>query len=310
MAAEASGLAVSLGPLVLKNPVLAAAGTFGYGTEFQEFFDLAALGGIIVKTLTLAPRPGNPSPRVVETPSGMLNAVGLQNVGIDAFLADKWPELRRLGVPIILSVAGFTKDEFVALAQKTKDSGAAALELNLSCPNVAHGPGARCFAQNPEETLAVVRAVRQETALPVIAKLSPEVSDVGAIARAASEGGADILSLINTLPGMVIDVDSERPVLANKTGGLSGPAMHPVAVRCVWEAAEAVKTPILGVGGISSGRDALEMILAGASAIAVGTASFWNPRAPKIVLDELTALIRKKGRSARELVGAAREKSS
>ena len=307
MAAESASLSVQLGPLTLKNPVLAAAGTFGYGLEFQEFFDLSVLGGIITKTLTLSARPGNASPRVVETPSGMLNAVGLQNVGIDAFLAEKWTALRALNIPVIVSVAGFTKEEFVALARKVEGCGAVALELNLSCPNVSHGPGARCFAQVPQETADVLRAVRQVTRLPLIAKLSPEVSDVGVVARAAAEGGADILSLINTLPGMVIDIETERPVLSNMIGGLSGPAMHPIAVRCVWEAAEAVRTPIIGLGGVTSGKDALELILAGASAVGVGTASFWNPRAPKIILDELASLVRQKGRSIQALTGAARK---
>jgi dihydroorotate dehydrogenase (NAD+) catalytic subunit len=300
-------LSVRLGPLSLKNPVLVAAGTFGYGVEFQEFFDIAQLGGVITKTLTLAPREGNPAPRVVETPAGILNAVGLQNIGIDVFLNEKWQELKKLAVPVIVSVAGFSQDEFVRCAERLNGSGAAAIELNLSCPNVAHGVGARCFAQNAQETQSVVRAVKQVSKLPVFAKLSPEVADIPAIAQAATDGGADVLTLINTLPGMVIDVDAERPVLAHGTGGLSGPAMHPVAVRCVWEAHQAVKTPILGVGGISSGRDALEMILAGATAIAVGTANFWNPRAPQIVLNELSTLLAKKNKPVRELVGMVKK---
>lgn len=299
-------LSVSLGPLRLQNPVLVAAGTFGYGVEFQEFFDLKSLGGVITKTLTLAPRAGNPAPRVVETPSGMLNAVGLQNIGIDDFVKAKWPELEALHVPVIISLAGFTRDEFVELAQKAQLDGVAGIELNLSCPNVSHGEGARCFAQSVQDTSEVVRAVKAVSRVPVVAKLTPEVADIRAIARAAAEAGADALSLINTMAGMVIDLEREKPVLANKTGGLSGPALHPVAVRCVWEAADAVQVPLIGVGGVSGGREALEMILAGASAVAVGTATFWNPRAPKIVLDELTRLVRRKGRPVRELIGAAR----
>jgi len=302
-------LSVNLGPLALKNPVLVAAGTFGYGLEFQEFFDLSVLGGLITKTLTLKPRAGNPSPRVVETPSGMLNAVGLQNVGIDDFLATKWLALQRLGIPVIVSMAGFSEQEFVDLAERLQAVEVAAIELNLSCPNVAHG-GKRCFAQSSQETASVVRAVRKKSRHPILAKLSPEVTDLPAIARAAAEAGADILSLINTLPGMVIDTEKEAPVLAHGTGGLSGPAIRPLAVRCVWEVHQAVKTPILGLGGVASGRDALELILAGASAIAVGTANFWNPRAPKIVLKELTELMSNKNCPVRDCIGRVKAVAS
>jgi dihydroorotate dehydrogenase (NAD+) catalytic subunit len=303
----ADRLAVTLGPLALKNPIFVAAGTFGYGVEFREFFDLSLLGGLITKTLTLEPRAGNPAPRVVETPSGMLNAVGLQNVGIEAFLKDKWPALRELGVPVVVSVAGFKEQEFVACAERLQTSGAAAIELNLSCPNVAHGTGSRCFAQSAQETHSVVRAVKQISRLPVFAKLSPEVADLPTIALAAAEAGADVLTLINTLAGMVIDVDAEKPVLAHGTGGLSGPAIRPLAVRCIREVHQAVKTPILGIGGVASGRDALELILAGATAVAVGTANFWNPQAPKIILQELEALMQKKNKSVRDCIGAVKE---
>ena len=306
MANEPSSLAVQLGPLSLKNPIVVAAGTFGYGLEFQEFFDLTRLGGLITKTLTLAPRAGNPAPRVVETPSGMLNAVGLQNVGIDAFVKEKWPALQTLKVPVIVSVAGFKESEFVDLAKRVSAIPAAALELNLSCPNVAHGAGARCFAQSAEETASVVSAVRKVYRGPLLAKLSPEVSDLPAIAKAASEAGADVLTLINTLAGMVIDVDAEAPALANGTGGLSGPAIRPLAVRCIWEVHKAVRTPILGLGGVISGRDALEIILAGATAVGIGTANFWNPRAPIIVLEELQKWVGKKGRSLKDLIGAVK----
>jgi dihydroorotate dehydrogenase (NAD+) catalytic subunit len=271
--------------------------------EFQEFFDLELLGGVITKTLTLKPRAGNPAPRVVETPSGMLNAVGLENVGAEAFVKDKWPALSKLKVPIIVSIAGFSETEFVEIAKRLSGISPAAIELNLSCPNVSHGSGARCFAQNADETQAVVRAVKKIVRVPVFAKLSPEVSDISAIAKAASDAGADVLTLINTMAGMVIDVDREMPILANRTGGLSGPAIRPIAVRCIWEVHQAMKTPILGLGGISSGRDALELILAGASAVAVGTANFWNPRAPKIILEELTDLLKRKGRSMKNLLG-------
>ncbi len=302
-------LKTTLGPLTLKNPILVAAGTFGYGLEFESFFDLKALGGIITKTLTLAPRDGNPAPRVVETPSGMLNAVGLQNVGVEAFVKDKWPALSALGVPVVISVAGFTVEEFAGLAQRVKDVPAAALELNLSCPNVAHGTGARCFAQDAGETEAAVRAARQHWKGPLLAKLSPEVSDMPIIAQAALKGGADALTLINTLAGLVLDVKTEKPVLANGTGGLSGPAIRPLAVRCIWETYRATKAPILGLGGVVSGKDAAELMLAGAAAVGVGTANFWNPRAPMVVLEELSDLLNQKGKAARELIGAAQPKA-
>ncbi len=296
-------LSTTLGPLTLKNPVMVAAGTFGYGLEFQEFFDVELLGGVITKTLTLQSRAGNPAPRVVETPSGMLNAVGLENVGVAVFLKEKWPALSALKAPVIVSIAGFTENEFVDIAKRFAGVPVAALELNLSCPNVAHGSGNRCFAQSADQTRAVVGAVKQIVKVPVFAKLSPEVADLPQVAQAATDAGADVITLINTMAGMVIDVDQEVPVLANRTGGLSGPAIRPIAVRCIWEVHQAVKTPILGLGGVASGRDALELILAGASAVAVGTANFWNPRAPKIVLEELSKLVAKKGRSIRELVG-------
>ncbi|HVO33432.1 MAG TPA: dihydroorotate dehydrogenase [Elusimicrobiota bacterium] len=304
-------LSIQLGPLALKNPVLVAAGTFGYGIEFQEFFDLRQLGALITKTITLQPRLGNPAPRLVETPAGMLNAVGLQNIGVEEFFSAKWPALRALGAPVILSIAGFTLEEFGALASRAAGTGIAALELNLSCPNVAHAApgsksGQRCFAQSAEETASAVRTVKGAADVPVFAKLSAEVSDLAAVARAAVEAGADGLTLINTIAGMVIDSDREAPALANRTGGLSGPAIRPIAVRCVWEARQAVRVPIIGVGGVASGRDALEMILAGASAIQVGTANFWNPRAPLVILKELGALVGQKKRPLRELIGAVR----
>ncbi len=297
-------LSVRLGSLALKNPILVAAGTFGYGLEFQEFFDLSLLGGLISKTLTLEPRAGNPAPRLVETPSGMLNAVGLQNVGIDAFLKEKWPALAALQLPIVVSVAGFRQEEFVALAQKLRGIPVSAIELNLSCPNVSHGTGARCFAQSAEEAAAVVRAVRPMVPVPLWVKLTAEVSNVPMIAKAVSDAGADAITLINTLAGMVIDVDTQKPVLANNTGGLSGPALRPIAIRCVWETYQAISTPLIGLGGVLNGRDALEMILAGASAVAVGTANFWNPRAAIHILKDLHTLVEKKGKPLRELIGA------
>src|SRR6202142_3382350 len=287
-------LATSLGPLRLKNPILVAAGTFGYGLEFQEFFDLKELGGVITKTLSLAPREGNPAPRVIETPSGMLNAGGLENIGVDAFIKEKWPALSIAGVPVIVSIAGFTENEFVEIAKRLAGLPVGAIELNLSCPNVSHGNSSRCFAQSAEETMAVVRAVKKVVQVPLFAQLSPEVSDLPAIAKAATDAGAAVLSLKNTMAGMVIDVETESPVSAHRTGGLSGPAIRPIAVRCIWETYQAVKTPILGIGGIASGRAALELILAGAAAVAIGTANFWNPRAAILILKELSQLVSKK----------------
>lgn len=315
-------LSTSLGSLHLPNPVLVAAGTFGYGVEFETLVDVRRLGGVITKTLTRQPREGNPAPRLVETPSGMLNSVGLQNVGIDLFLAEKWPRLSKIGVPVIASVAGESADDFVELAHRVAAGGVPAVELNLSCPNVPHasspsrggpplarlaeGGPLRCFAQDSTEVYEVVRRVKTAVRIPVLAKLSPEVTDIAEVARAAEAAGADALSLVNTLSGVVIDIASRSPVLGRGTGGLSGPAIRPIAVRCVWEARQAVKLPILGMGGIQSGQDALEFILAGASAVAVGTAHFWNPRASLQVLEELKEyLISQKVSSVQELVGAA-----
>jgi dihydroorotate dehydrogenase (NAD+) catalytic subunit len=303
-----SALTTPLGPLTLKNPLVVAAGTFGYGVEFKEFFDLSKLGALITKTLTLAPRAGNPAPRVVETPAGMLNAVGLQNVGIDEFSRAQWPELSKMNVPVIISVAGFAESEYVQAAQKVAALKPAAIELNLSCPNVQHGPGARCFAQNAEQTAGVIRAVKNAVAgVPILAKLSAEVADLPAIARAARDAGADILSLINTIPGMVIDIESRRPVLANKTGGLSGPAIRPIAVRCVWEVFQATQAPILGMGGIQTGRDAIEFLQAGAAAVAVGTATFWRPDAAMTVLKQLETWLEKHQTTVRDLTGTLGE---
>jgi len=302
-------LSTSLGPISLKNPVIVAAGTFGYGLEFQEFFDLHRIGAIITKTLTLAPRVGNPAPRVVETPAGMLNAVGLQNMGIDAFAQEKWSALQALGVPVIISVAGFTVQEFEVLAQKASELKPTAIELNMSCPNVTHGPGARCFAQSVEMTTDVLKAVKRVSTVPILAKLSAEVADLPAVARAALAAGADVLTLINTIPGMVIDIDSQTPVLANRTGGLSGPAIRPIAVRCVWETYQATKAPIVGLGGILTGRDAIELMQAGASAVAVGTANFWNPKAAVQVLEEMTHWLSNKNLSVREIVGCLKNKA-
>ena len=302
-------LAVDLGPLRLANPVLVASGTFGYASELAGLVDLARLGGIVTKTVTVKPRPGNPPPRIVETPAGMLNAIGLQNVGIDRFVTEKLPYLAGLDPVVLVSIMGYTTGEFVALAERLDGlPGVDGLELNLSCPNVAYsaGGGARMFAHDPELTAEAVRAVRAVTDLPVIAKLGPDVADIAAIGRAAEAAGADALAVMNTIPGMAIDIERRRPVLANVTGGLSGPAIRPLAVRLTYQLASAVDIPVVGIGGIIDHRDALQFLLAGASAVQVGTATFTNPRAALEVLDGLAGYLRDAGVARiADLIGAA-----
>ena len=306
---SAASLTVSLGSLRLANPVLVASGTFGYASELAGLVDLARLGGIVTKTVTVKPRPGNPPPRIVETPAGMLNAIGLQNVGIDRFVTEKLPYLAGLDPVVLVSIMGYTTGEFVALAERLDGlPGVDGLELNLSCPNVAYGAGggARMFAHDPELTAEAVRAVRAVTSLPVIAKLGPDVADIAAIGRAAEDAGADALAVMNTIPGMVIDIERRRPVLANVTGGLSGPAIRPLAVRLTYQLASAVDIPVVGIGGIIDHRDALQFLLAGASAVQVGTATFTNPRAALEVLDGLAGYLRDTGvERIADLIGAA-----
>ena len=306
---SAASLTGSLGPLRLVNPVLVASGTFGYASELAGLVDVARLGGIVTKTVTVKPRPGNPSPRIVETPAGMLNAIGLQNVGIDRFVTEKLPYLAGLDPVVLVSIMGYTTGEFVTLAERLDGlPGVDGLELNLSCPNVAYsaGGGARMFAHDPELTAEAVRAVRAVTDLPVIAKLGPDVADIAAIGRAAEDAGADALAVMNTIPGMVIDIERRRPVLANVTGGLSGPAIRPLAVRLTYQLASAVDIPVVGIGGIMDHRDALQFLLAGASAVQVGTATFTNPRAALEVLDGLDGYFRDTGvERIADLIGAA-----
>ncbi|MFU8856334.1 MAG: dihydroorotate dehydrogenase [Deferrisomatales bacterium] len=269
-------LTATVGPLTLRNPVIAASGTFGYGEEFAPYVDLAAFGAVAVKGLSLAPRPGNPVPRIVETRGGMLNAIGLQNVGVEAFERDKMPVLRELGVPVIANFFGNTEDEYRECAKRLSAlEGLAALEMNISCPNVKAGGIA--FGTDPELTRGVVRAVRRATELPVIVKLSPNVTDIRPLARAAVDGGADALSLINTLTGLAVDLDRRRPALANVTGGLSGPAVKPIALRLTWEVLQEVSVPVIGLGGIWDARDALEFLCLGACAVQIGTVNFVRP---------------------------------
>ena len=294
---------VNLCGVELKNPVTVASGTFGFGREYGEFFDISRLGGISVKGLTPLPRNGNPSPRIAETPMGMLNSVGLQNPGVDAFIAHELPELRRHDITVIANISGNTPEEYGEMCEKLSAAGVDMIEVNISCPNVK--AGGLAYGTRPELAAEVTAVAKAHSAVPVMVKLSPNVTDVTEIARAVEGAGADAISLINTLRGMVIDVKTRRPILKMNTGGLSGPAVLPVAVRMVWEVHNAVKVPILGMGGISSGADAVQMMLAGASAVAVGAATFADPFAPVKVLKELEAICDAQGlKSVTELTGA------
>ena len=269
-------LSVQIGSLTLKNPLIAASGCFGYGVEYAETVDLGSLGGIAVKGLFLAEREGHPPPRIVETPAGMLNAIGLQGIGVHRFVADKLPELRARGATVIVNVCGTTIDEYVEVARVLSDhEGVGAIELNISCPNIKEG--GITFGCSLTGTFDVVSAVRRVTRLPVIPKLTPNVTDVASFAHAAEDAGADAVSLVNTFLAMVIDVETRRPKISNVVGGLSGPAIRPIAVRMVYECRQVVKIPILGMGGIAVARDALEFMIAGASAVQVGTANFVDP---------------------------------
>lgn len=298
-------LAVNLGGIKMKNPVATASGTFGFGLEYRPYIDLQRLGAIIVKGTTTSPRAGNPPPRIAETPSGMLNAIGLQNPGVDRVVEEILPRLAGLDTPVIVNIAGDTVEDYALVARKLDGApGVAGLEVNISCPNVKKG-GIQ-FGSDPRSAAEVTRAVKSSTGLPVIVKLSPNVTDMAAMAVAVAEAGADALSMINTLLGMAIDVDRRRPVLGNVTGGLSGPAVRPVAVRAVWQVYRAVELPILGMGGIMTARDALEFILAGATAVAVGTANFVNPRATLEVVEGIQQYMRENGFSdINELTGLA-----
>jgi dihydroorotate dehydrogenase (NAD+) catalytic subunit len=276
-------LSVRIGALQLRNPFLAASGCFGYGVEYADAFDLATLGGIVVKGLFLKEREGHPPPRIVETPAGMLNAIGLQGIGVRRFIAERLPELRRLGATVVVNVCGSTLDEYAEVSRILSDAeGVAALELNISCPNIKEG-GIQ-FGCSLTGTYDVVSAIRKVTTLPVIPKLTPNVTDVSSFARAAEDAGADAISLVNTFLAMAIDVETRRPKLSNVMGGLSGPAIRPIAVRMVWECRQAVKLPIIGMGGIATASDALEFIIAGATAVQVGTANFVDPFVwPKLI---------------------------
>lgn len=287
-------LRVSLGNLTLKNPVMTASGTFGYAREFETYLNLNRLGAIVVKGLSLQPSGGNPPPRVVETPCGMLNAIGLENVGVDAFARDKLPFLQTLQTPVFTNIYGRKAEDYAALAERIEALPAVAgIEINISCPNVKAGGVA--FGVDPDSAGRVVREVRRRFQRLLLVKLSPNVSDVTVIARRVEDEGADALSLINTITGMAVDVESRRPVLANITGGLSGPAIRPVALRMVWQVCRSVSVPVVGIGGILSARDALEFLIVGATAVQVGTANFVNPRATMDIIDGLEAWLAEKG---------------
>ena len=301
---SAVDLQVRIGGLVLRNPVCTASGTFGYGREFASLVDLDRLGAIIVKGISLLPRYGNPPPRIVETACGMLNAIGLENVGVERFISDKLPFLRQLTTPVIVNILGDSVEDYARLAGRLDGvEGIAALEVNISCPNVKKGGVA--FGTDPEMAAAVTSAVRRATSLPVIVKLSPNVTDITAIGRAVADAGADALSLINTLLGMAIDSKTRKPRLANVVGGLSGPAIKPVALRMVWQVARAVSIPVIGIGGITTSEDALEFIIAGATAIQVGTANFFQPRASEEIVAGMTAYLLGQGlTSIRQVIGS------
>ncbi len=299
-------LRVTLGRLALNNPVLVASGTFGYIREMTPFVRLERLGGVIPKTVTSRPRAGNPTPRTAETASGLLNAIGLDNDGIEHFIEHHLPYLRTVGTAVIANIAGEDEDQFVAMAAMLgSEQGLAAIELNISCPNVSHGLDLGIDAGSVGR---LVRRVRGACPMPIIAKLTPNVTDVVPIAAAAAEAGADAVSLINTLRGMAVNWRKRRPILANDVGGLSGPAIKPIALRMVWEVARALPDlPIIGIGGIATADDALEFLVAGASAVQVGTATFYDPAASDRLLDDLTCRLSEAGISdVREIIGTLR----
>jgi len=287
-------LTTDLGFLKLKNPVLTASGTFGYGLEFVPFLDLGRLGGIVVKGLYYGPKPGNPPPRLAETPAGMLNAIGLQGVGVAEFSEKILPRLRGLGTEVIVNVCGGDEDEYLAVVEYLDgQEGIAAYELNISCPNVRKN--GQCPALRADTTESLVQAVKRRSRRPVVAKLSPNVTDIVEIALAAERGGADAVSLVNTFLGMAVDLDRRRPVLGNVFGGLSGPAIKPLALRMVYQVAQAVRVPVIGMGGIMTGRDALEFLLVGARAVQVGTANLTDPEAAARILREMTDYAERRG---------------
>ncbi|MFZ5648814.1 MAG: dihydroorotate dehydrogenase [Bacillota bacterium] len=298
-------LEVNIGGIKMKNPVATASGTFGFGREYAGYVDLNNLGALVIKGTTLSPRPGNPAPRLAETPAGVLNAIGLENPGVEAVVGQYLPYLKKFDVPVIVNISGDTVEDYARLAERlNREEGVAGLEVNISCPNVKKG--GMLFGSDPDSAAEVIRAVKGATGLPVIAKLSPNVTSIAGVAQSVESAGADAVSLINTLLGMVIDIRKKRPVLGNIMGGLSGPAVRPVAVRAVWQVYKAVNIPIIGMGGITSGEDALQFIMAGARAVAVGTANFVNPRATVDVIRGIECFMTENNiEDINDLVGAA-----
>ena len=281
---------VNIGGIEIKNPIMTASGTFGYASEFEELVDLNRLGAIVVKGLSLEPAMGNPPPRIVETPCGMLNAIGLENVGLTAFVKKKLPFLRRLDTPVFVNIYGKRTEEYAELAARLEDiDGVSGIEVNISCPNVKSGGMA--FGAYPESAAEVVRAIRKQTTKPLMIKLSPNVTDITEIAKSVEAEGADSISLINTITGMAVDIETRRPKLANITGGLSGPAIKPVALRMVWQVAQTVNIPVVGIGGIMTAKDALEFLIAGAMAVQIGTANFINPHATTDIIDGIETFL-------------------
>jgi dihydroorotate dehydrogenase (NAD+) catalytic subunit len=287
-------MAVKLGRLKLANPIMTASGTFGYGEEYSSYVDLDKLGAVVVKGLSLKPRLGNPPPRVMETTGGMLNAIGLQNIGVDAFIKDKLPFLRKYNVAVVANIYGETYDEFKQVAKKLSSAkGVHALEVNISCPNVKKGGVS--FGTDPKVAARVTQTVKDETGLPVIVKLTPNVTDVAAVAVAVEKAGADIISLINTLTGMSVDLKTRKPHLKNITGGLSGPCVKPVALRMVWQVLQKVSVPVIGIGGIMTAQDALEFLILGAKAVQIGTANFVNPYATMDIIEGIKQYLAENG---------------
>jgi dihydroorotate dehydrogenase (NAD+) catalytic subunit len=301
-------LQTSLGPLKLKNPVMTASGTFGYGEEYAPLLPLGRLGAIVTKGLSVEPRRGNPPPRLAETPAGMLNAIGLENVGAEVFLAEKLPRLRKYRCPVIVNIFGNSVEEYAVLARRLDEAeGISGLEANISCPNLK--AGGSIFAADPKSVFQVTAKIRRATSRFLMVKLSPNTADIGEIARAAEEGGADAVSLINTLIGLAVDVRTRAPILGNVTGGLSGPAIKPVGLAMVWKAAQAVKIPVVGLGGIAAAEDALEYLIAGAAAVQVGCAHFFDPRAPLKVIAGISRYLRENRlETVSALVGSLRTK--
>ncbi len=296
-------LSVNIGGIRMKNPVMVASGTFGYGPEYAPLVDLNQLGALVVKGICLLPTKGNATPRTVEVASGLINAIGLPGPGVDGFVAEYLPFLRNYDVPVIVNIWGKTIEEYVEVARRFDGvPGIAGLEINLSCPNIKEGSAV--FGTNPDAFVRCIAAVRAATRLPLIPKLAPNVSDIAAYARAAEGAGANAISLINSFPAMAVDIETRKPKLANKTGGLTGPAIKPIAIRLVWQAAQAVKIPVIGMGGIYSAEDAVEFMVVGASAVAVGTANFTDPGTAVRVVDGIASFCRAHGLArAAELVG-------